>query len=145
MAEVAHLFRSVAHRVPMTSHDEILAVEDHGLAGCAHARPGGKRQVLLMDVETLQELGVAPGAVKENITTRGIEIRALKAGERLRIGQALLEVTMRCDPCGRMNEIRPGLLEELRGRRGMLFRVVEGGRIRVGDAIRTVDFAGLAR
>lgn len=145
MAEVVHLFRCVTHRMAMESNDEILAVEDRGFAGCVHARPGGRRQVLLMDMETLEELGVAPGAAKENITTRGIELPALKTGERLRIGRALLEVTMRCDPCNRMNEIRPGLKEELRGRRGMLFRVVEGGRIRVGDAIRNVEYAGVAR
>src|SRR5712692_8786697 len=145
MAEVVHLFRCVTHRLPMVAHDEILAVGDRGFAGCAHGRPGGRRQVLLMDIETLEEMGVASGAVKENITTRGIELRALKTGERLRIGEALLEVTMRCDPCDRMDEIRPGLKEELRGRRGMLFRVVEGGRIRVGDSILSVEYAGLAR
>jgi MOSC domain-containing protein YiiM len=145
MAEVVHLFRCVTHRIPMVSHEEIVAVENHGLAGCAHGRPGGRRQVLLMDIETLEELAITPGAAKENITTRGIELRALKTGERLRIGEALLEVSLRCDPCDRMNEIRGGLKEELRGRRGMLFRVVEGGRIRVGDSILNVAYAGLAR
>src|SRR5712692_9091908 len=129
----------------MAAAEEIEAVENRGFAGCAHARPGGRRQVLLMDIETLEAMGVVPGAVKENITTRGIELAALKTGERLRIGEALLEVTMRCDPCDRMNEIRPGLKEELHGRRGMLLRVVEGGRIRVGDAILNVEYAGLTR
>lgn len=145
MAEVVHLFRCVTHLVPMVTHEEILAVENRGFAGCAHGRPGGRRQVLLMDIETLEEMGIAPGAVKENITTRGIQIRGLKAGERLRIGEVVLEVTYRCDPCDRMNEIRPGLKEELRGRRGMLFRVVEGGRIRVGDSILKVEYSGMAR
>lgn len=145
MAEVVHLFRCMTHRIPMVSHEEIMAVENTGFAGCAHSRPGGRRQVLLMDVETLEEMKIAPGAVKENITTRGIDIRALKTGERLRIGEALLEVTYRCDPCDRMNEIRAGLKDELRGHRGMLFRVVEGGRIRVGDSILNVEYAGLAR
>ena len=145
MAEVVHLFRSMTHRMPMVPHEEINAIEDRGFEGCAHARPAGRRQVLLMDLETLEEMSIAPGAVKENITTRGIDIRALQAGERLRVGDALLEMTYRCDPCDRMNEIRPGLQEELRGRRGILFRVVEGGRIRVGDAILKLEYAGVAR
>lgn len=145
MAEVAHLFRCMTHRMAMVAHEEIAAVEDRGFAGCAHARPGGPRQVLLMDIETLEEMEIAPGAVKENITTRGIDLRVLKAGERLWIGEALLEVTLRCDPCDQMEEIRPGLREELRGRRGMLFRVVKGGRIRVGDSIRKLEYAGAAR
>lgn len=145
MAEVVHLFRCITHRVAMVAHEEIVAVENRGFAGCAHARPGGRRQVLLMDIETLEEMKIAPGAVKENITTRGIDIRALKTGERLRIGEALFEVTYRCDPCDQMEEIRPGLKQELRGRRGMLFRVMEGGRIRVGDSILKVEYAGVAR
>ena len=145
MAEVVHLFRCMTHRMPMVAHEEIVAIENHGFAGCAHARPGGQRQVLLMDIETLEELDIAPGTVIENITTRGIDLRTLEAGERLRIGEALLEVSLRCDPCDRMEEIRPGLKEELRGRRGMLFRVVKGGRIRVGDSIRKLEYAGAAR
>jgi MOSC domain-containing protein YiiM len=144
MAEVAHLFRCLTHRVPMVAHDEIVAIKDRGFAGCAHARPGGRRQVLWMDVETLDQMGLAPGALKENITTRGIDIRVLEAGERLRVGEALFEVTYRCDPCDRMEEIRPGLKAELLGRRGMLFRVIEGGRIRVGDSIQKVQYSAVA-
>lgn len=145
MADVVNLFCCLTHRMPMVPHEEIAAVENRGFEGCAHARPGGKRQVLLMDIETLEELGIAPGAVKENITTRGIDIRSIRAGERLRVGEVLLEMTYRCDPCERMNEIRPGLKDELLGRRGMLFRVVEGGKVRVGDSIQKVEYAGVAR
>ncbi len=124
----------------MREMEQAEAIADRGLAGCAHGRPGGRRQVLLMDAETLELLGVAPGAVKENITTRGLESYNLHAGQRLRVGQAVLEVTLPCGPCRRMDEIRPGLRQELRGRRGMLCRVVQAGRIRRGDAIDLLDF-----
>jgi len=78
--------------------------------------------------------------VKENITTRGLDVRALRPGRRLRIGQALVEITVPCEPCRRMEEIRAGLEKEIRGRRGMLCRVVEGGRIRVGDRIEPLEY-----
>jgi MOSC domain-containing protein YiiM len=42
---------------------------------------------------------------------------------------------MVCDPCSRMDELRPGLRAELDGKRGMLAHVVEGGEIALGDAI----------
>jgi MOSC domain-containing protein YiiM len=42
---------------------------------------------------------------------------------------------MVCDPCSRMDEIRPGLQTELDGRRGMLARVVRGGEVAAGDEI----------
>jgi len=117
------------------------AVTDHGLAGCAHAKPGGKRQLLLVDSETLQALELAPGMVRENITTEGLNINGLELGETLRVGDALVEVTMVCTPCGLMDKIRTGLRREIRGRRGMLCRVVQGGMIRAGDAIERVPTA----
>jgi MOSC domain-containing protein YiiM len=140
MAEVTHLFRCLAHRLPMRPVEEIEAVENRGLSGCAHAQPGGLRQVLLMDLETLEAMQLLPGDVKENITTRGFDVRSLRPGQRLRIGEALLEITVPCEPCKRMEEIRVGLMKELRGRRGMLCRVLESGKIRTGERILLLDF-----
>ncbi len=129
----------------MAAAEEIEAVENRGFAGCIHARPGGRRQVLLMDIETLEEFGLAPSAVKENITTQGIVLRALRIGERLRIGEALFEVTLSCEPCNRIEELGPGLEEAMRGKRGMLCRVVKSGRVRVGDEIQKVEYAEVNR
>ncbi|HVN09312.1 MAG TPA: MOSC domain-containing protein [Patescibacteria group bacterium] len=140
MAEVEKLFRSIAHRLPMRAVEEIDAVANRGFAGCAHAQPGGLRQILLMDAETLGELGLHPGEIKENITTRGLDVRRLRPGQRLRIGEALVEITVPCGPCKRLEEIRPGLKQEMRGRRGILCRVVEGGRVRAGDSIVALDY-----
>ncbi len=145
MARVLHLFRCVVHRQPMAAAEEIEAVVNRGFAGCIHARPGGRRQVLLMDMETLEEFGLTPGVVKENITTQGIDLRALRIGERLRIGEALFEVTVSCEPCNRIEQLRPGLEEAMRGKRGTLCRVVEGGRVRTGDAIHKVEYAAVSR
>jgi MOSC domain-containing protein YiiM len=122
----------------MRARPEVEAVADHGFADDAHARPGGARQVLLMDSETLRALAVKPGAVKENITTLGLNLQALAAGMRLRIGKVTLEITKPCTPCDNMNRIRPGLRQELEGRRGMLARVLTGGKIRVGDPIEII-------
>lgn len=93
-----------------------------------------------MDLETLEAMQLHPGVIKENITTRGLNVRGLRPGQQLRIGDALVEITVPCEPCKRMEDIRAGLKEELRGRRGMLCRVVEGGRIRAGDRIVTLDY-----
>ena len=52
------------------------------MEGCAHARPG-KRQVLLMDEETLRSFGLAPGIVRENVTTEGLDVNGLKVGQKI--------------------------------------------------------------
>jgi MOSC domain-containing protein YiiM len=119
----------------MREYEEVWAAENKGFKDCIHGRNGSSRQVLIMDLETLEEFGVAPGRARENITTRGVAIGKLALGQRLRVGEVLLEVTKPCTPCYQMDEIRQGLQEAIRGRRGMLCRVVEGGRIRRGDRI----------
>lgn len=139
MGEVLHLFQALAHGEPVREFEEVFAVEDKGFKDCIHGRGGSKRQVLLVDSETLEELGVAPGRVKENITTRGVALARLPLGERLRIGEALLEVTNPCVPCHQMDEIREGLQEAIRGRRGLLCRVVQSGSIRRGDRIEIAE------
>lgn len=135
MGSVVNLFVCFVHRFPMRELEEAEAIENKGFKGCIHGRPGSKRQVSLMDIETSEKLGILPGVIKENITTRGIDYQALEVGQQLRIGSALLEISEPCKPCSRMDEIRQGLQEELRGQRGWLCRVLEGGTIRRGDPI----------
>ena len=142
MGEVLHLFTCLVHRFPMREVSEVEVIQDKGFKGCIHGRPGSKRQVSLMDRETLEKFGLTPGVVKENITTRGIDFQTLATGNILRIGKCVLEITGPCDPCARMDEIRMGLQEELRGQRGWLCRVREAGLIRKGDRIEVIAQAG---
>ena len=120
-------------------------VEGVGIDGDKHASTASKRQVLLADKEALDAVGVLPGTIKENVTVEGVDVMRLPAGTRVRLGRsAVLEIMAVCEPCFRMDEIRDGLRTELEGRRGMLSRVVEGGTISVGDAIRVERLEGLA-
>src|SRR3977135_137277 len=139
MPHVQNLFRAPKKRLPMQELPEVRAVDDAGFAGCAHARPGGKRQVLLVDRETLEAMDLRPGIIRENITTDGLNVNSLQIGQLLRIGEARLEVSAICTPCDQMEIIRPGLQKELWGRRGMLCRVLEGGVIRRGDSVEKLS------
>jgi MOSC domain-containing protein YiiM len=139
MPQVQNLFRAPKKHLPMEELSEVRAVDDTGLEGCAHARPGGKRQVLLVDRETLEAMDLRPGIIRENITTDGLNVNSLPMGQQLRIGGARLEVSAICTPCDQMEAIRPGLRKELWGRRGMLCRVLAGGIIRRGDSIEKLS------
>jgi MOSC domain-containing protein YiiM len=121
----------------MHAVDEAVAVENLGLTGDRHALADSSRQILLIEEETLNELGLQPADVKENITTRGIGLMQLVSGDRLHVGNhVVLEVTKACSPCSRMEEVRVGLQREITGRRGMLTRVLRGGTIAKGDRIQ---------
>jgi MOSC domain-containing protein YiiM len=132
-ATVVAIHLSTASRAPLLSRDQALAIENRGLDGDRHAKPNSRRAVLLMEHETLQHLGLAPGDVREQVTVKGLGLMQLPFGSRLRVGDAVLEVAGPCAPCTRMDEIRTGLKHDLEGRRGRFVRVVQGGSFAVGD------------
>jgi MOSC domain-containing protein YiiM len=66
-------------------------------------------------------------------------VNALSLGQRLSIGEAELQVSAVCEPCELMEEIRAGLMDELKGKRGMLCRVLRGGSVKSGDPIELLQ------
>ncbi|MEU8677658.1 MOSC domain-containing protein [Streptomyces sp. NPDC048560] len=108
------------------------------------------RQVHLIHEELFTELreagfAVAPGALGENITTRGLDLLGLPAGTRLRVGdEAVLEVTGLRNPCLQIDHFQDGLLKHVVGRdtaggivrkAGIMSIVLAGGVVRPGDSI----------
>ena len=135
MASVVGVFTSPARKSGRSEpHERRQAIAGQGLDGCAHANPP-KREVLFASKEHLDSVNVDPGAIRENITVDGADVEKWPVGQRVRVGAAEFEITMVCDPCHRMDELRDGLRAELEGKRGMLARVVEGGEVAVGDEV----------
>jgi MOSC domain-containing protein YiiM len=138
VANVSALFTSPGRgSATSTPHERVRAVPGSGFEGCAHANPP-KREVLFVSQQHLDALDLQPGAIRENLTITGIDVHEWPIGQQVRVGEALFEITMVCDPCHKMDELRDGLRAELEGRRGMLARVVEGGEVAVGDTVELV-------
>lgn len=136
MASVSGIWTSPARKSGRSEgHERRQAIAGSGLEGCAHANPP-KREVLFASAEHLDAVGVEPGSTRENLTVDGADVEQWPIGQRVQVGdEAVFEITMVCDPCHRMDEMREGLRAELEGRRGMLARVVETGEVAVGDEI----------
>jgi len=116
-------------------HERRRAIAGEGLEGCAHANPP-KREVLFVSAAHLDSVDVEPGAIRENLTVEGADVQQWPIGQRVKVGgEAVFEITMVCDPCRRMDELREGLRAELDGRRGMLAKIVESGEVAVGDPV----------
>lgn len=111
------------------------------------------RQVHLMHAELHDELraagfAISPGALGENITTRGIDLLGLPAGTQLRLGaSAVVKVTGLRNPCSQLDDFQPGLTAATlsRDRNGKLIRkagvmsvVLAGGEVAPGDVIEVV-------
>ena len=144
-AKVVSLHLSPTQREPNVEVDSAEFVAGKGVEGDRHADGRDDRsgyQVLIIDKETLDELGIAPGVVREQVTTEGIDIVGLKAGQVIAIGDtAEIEVSQPAEPCSRMEEIEPGMQKKLVGRRGMLAAVKSSGTVKVGDSIRVTTEA----
>ncbi len=122
---------------PSDPVQEATAISARGLEGDRSCVVGNARQVLVMDRETLDVFGLAPGQIKENITTEGLDLTQAKPGNVFFIGdEVTMEIVGECEPCRKMDAIRMGLREELNHRRGVLAMVISGGAIKVGDSIR---------
>ena len=143
--EIVSIQLCLGVREPMKTVSNARVIAGSGIEGDRHAASEGPRkdrQVLLMDQETLNALDLKPGDVRENVTTAGLDLSTLEPGHRVSLGAGVvLEITGLCAPCARMEEVRPGLQQELEGRRGQLAIVVEGGDISVGDPVGALESA----
>lgn len=122
---------------------------------------GPRKAILLIAAEGIEELAaqgfpVYPGALGENITTRGLDRRSLRPGQRYRAGEVVIELSGIRVPCRTLNvygkgiqaamydaQTRAGDPASLRwGLSGFYASVVRAGVIHAGDAISLVDESG---
>ncbi len=134
MGQIIHLQLKPAEGAPMKPMSSVIAITGYGLQDDANAGRT-KRQILIIERELLDEFQLPIGDVRENITVQGMQLAGMVAGTRIRVGKALLEATLDCAPCEFIEGKRPGLRAAMEGKRGTLFKVIEGGEINVGDEI----------
>jgi MOSC domain-containing protein YiiM len=137
-------------------------VTPEGIRGDSWAHPqihgGPKQAVLLITREGIDELiaqgyPLFAGALGENVTTTGLDRRQMRAGQRYRVGEVLLELTKVRSPCTTLDVYGPSIKEAVYdaqvragdassphwGLSGFYARVVQPGTIRPKDIIRLVD------
>lgn len=88
-----------------------------------------------------QGIGVSAGDVGENFTTLGIDLLSLEAGDRLRVGDCVIELTDIRVPCRNLNRFHPDLMRAITGRSGWVAKVIEEAAVSPGDAVEVVKAA----
>lgn len=102
---------------------------------------GPDRAVCLFNVELYRwlrddhDIDLAFGSVGENFTTEGVDLLALKPGDRLSVGPCSIEITKVRVPCKNLNHWHPQLMETIKGRSGWMAKVIQPGLVTVGDLI----------
>lgn len=119
-----------------------ILLENYGLLGDGHAENRTHRQLSLLAVESIQKmrdlgLEVNPGDFAENITTEGIELVDLPVGTKITMGNnSILEVTQIGKECHSPCEIGRTVGECIMPTEGIFCKVLEGGKIKVGDELK---------
>ncbi len=132
---------------PMVALNQARLLAGRGISGDHFpSRPGGKRQITLLQAEHLAVIAalvglprVAPETLRRNLLVSGINLLALK-GRRFLIGETLLEGTTACAPCRKMEAaLGPGGYQAMRGHGGICARILTGGTLQLGDPVRALD------
>lgn len=118
---------------------EGLLIEGIGLEGDAHAG-FMHRQVSLIAMEDIRLMmaklpSLAPGSFAENLTTEGFDLSRLKIGDRLKVGEAVLEVSQIGKECHSGCEVFKQSGECIMPQKGIFTRVVKGGKVKSGDRV----------
>jgi MOSC domain-containing protein YiiM len=118
--------------------DSAVAVAGNGLEGDRHYHPDGAapgQALTLVDAAVVEEVGLAPGETRRQLTVRGVKLNDL-VGKRFRVGEVECLGVELCEPCRHLEQMtRPGIIAELAHRAGINADIVVGGVIRVGDAV----------
>ena len=117
-----------------------VTVSKNGLDG--DRSRAGKRAVSLIQAEHLPVIAALAGAkdvsaeiLRRNIVVSGLNLAAFR-GQALKIGTTVLELTVPCHPCSRIEEVLgPGGYTAMRGHGGMCASVAMPGQIRRGDPV----------
>lgn len=123
------------HQVP-----EAYLKADWGIEGDAHAGHW-HRQVSLLGVESVAHMQekidftLQPGAFAENILVEGMTVYTLPIGTKLKIGQALAEVTQIGKECHQDCAIRKATGDCVMPREGIFVKVLASGMVRPGDEV----------
>jgi|SRR5215831_6440589 len=118
---------------------ELILQNQFGIFGDCHASPISPRQVLIAFKSDYRDFNLPTGSLKENILLdTSFSPEEIQSGDCLSLDSAeiTLRLTFKCEPCGRLNKVQPNLSHNIRGRRGYLARVINGGLLRAGDTLR---------
>jgi MOSC domain-containing protein YiiM len=141
--EIVSIALSKKKGTPKETVETADLLVDHGLRGDAHAGPW-HRQVSFLAAESIEKargrgLDVGFGDFAENIATRGVNWLEVPIGTLVNLGNsAVVEITQIGKECHTRCAIYYRAGDCIMPKEGIFGKVLEGGSIRKGDAIRIV-------
>jgi MOSC domain-containing protein YiiM len=149
---VADLYLSATAGGDMQHRDEVEVHAD-GVVGDRYSRqsgswsskPGSGRALTFVEEEAIEAvrrdygIDLVPGATRRNVVTRGVALNHL-VGRRFRLGEVEVVGVRLAEPCAHLEALTAkGVRRAFVHRGGLRGEVVSGGRVRVGDPVRTLE------
>ena len=123
---------------PLHAVESIRVIAGQGVEGDRNFRPNGAKPgqaLTLVEAENVEDVGLAQGATRRNLTTRGVRLNEL-VGKNFKVGEVECHGVELCEPCEHLQSMtRPGIIKDMVHRAGINADVLSDGVIRVGDAI----------
>ena len=142
MARVVSVNISEEKGTPKHPVESVTLKLRHGILGDAHAGDW-HRQISLLAEESVDKMRallpeLQPGAFAENINTRGLDLKSLPIGTRLRLGETVVEVTQIGKECHNDCAIKKRTGKCVMPTEGIFAVVVTEGTVRKGDPIEVL-------
>lgn len=135
---------SVKTGIPKSNVDCAEFIVDHGIKGDAHAQ-NWHRQISLLAKESIDKMKAAglpnlrSGDFAENITTENIQLVSLPLGTKITLGkEVVIEITQIGKECHSRCAIYYSAGDCVMPKEGIFAKVLRGGTVKVGDAIKVV-------
>lgn len=137
--KVLELFISTGDSTaPRSKHSE-LTLDRGGVVGDKFFNKNIERSVLVASITSYnlaqdEQIMVQRGALGENILI-DISPYHLNPGDQICIADTILEVTQNCTLCQGLSEVNSKLPKLLKNDRGIFFKTVKGGKVKIGDSV----------
>ena len=150
-ASLCGIFIAESAGMPMQSVEYAEVVSGKGILGDRYLKKTGYWdpvegcQITLISEHDLKQakrgnnLTFDNGQHRRNLVIKGIKTKALE-GKQFKIGDAVFSYEKPRPPCGYLNKIEgKGMALALSYNSGICIRVIQGGRLSVGDAVSIID------
>jgi MOSC domain-containing protein YiiM len=147
MGTVERIHLVAQHDGPPVPVEEVTADAGLGLRGDRHHGDQEACDLTLIEEEALGRLAaehgldLSDGTNRRNLVTSGIDL-GLLVGRRFRVGEVICEGEKRCEPCSHLAGLTDQAVLEGLLHTGLRASILGSGRIRIGDVVDLVPWAG---
>lgn len=126
--------------------ESTIQVDENGIVKDKYYKKNINRAILVSSIHSYElvknnNIDIEYGSLKENIIF-DFDINILNIGDRITIGEVVLEISENCTICEQLKTINDKVPEILRNDRGVFVKVISSGYISLEDVVSCIKFKG---